>query len=220
MAIFSICYSLKAKILPKAFNLVQKLCFCKRDGRTRVAWKIFLLGTIVMYDMLLASVGLYLSAEANSMIVRRMKRILWYQTSANGDFFNLVLFESQNPSKSIQSGSKVMFLQTWWSNSSGLKIFFVGYHGHVWHVVGFSRIISIRRSKRHDRTTYETDPMVPNVSWWRFFQPGTLWKPKSFQTHSIWSKSYVFANVMVELEWREKLFCWLPWSCMTCRWLQ
>ena len=137
--------------------------------------KKILLGTMVTNDTSLALVWSYLSAKANGMITRRLKRILRSQTSTGGDFLNLVLFESHIPSKVIQNVSKVVFLQMWWSNLSGTKKIFVGYHGHVWHVVDFSRIISIRKSKRHDHTTSETDPTVANVSWRWFFESGTIW---------------------------------------------
>ena len=93
-------------ISSRVIQFAPKIVFLQTWWSNLSGAKKILLGTMVTNDTSLALVWSYLSAKANGMITRRLKRILRSQTSAGGDFLNLVLSEF------VISISNLIFMDT------------------------------------------------------------------------------------------------------------
>ena len=182
--------------------------FCKRDAWLWVARKNFLELTSTHCVCLQASLWSYLSSEANGSIARRFNPILWFQTWADGDFSVFIPPPEEKVATFLWLPSKNGFLQTWCLTLSGAKKFSRAYQHSLCVFASFLMIISIVWSKREHRTTLQSDFMIPNVSWWRFFSFHTpseelvapngilqFWKTQKILTH--WTKKWKFHGVKV-----------------------
>ena len=106
--------------------------------------------------------------------------------------------------------SKNGFLQTWCLTLSGAKKFSRAYQHSLCVFASFLMIISIVWSKREHRTTLQSDFMIPNVSWWRFFSfhtpsrgaGGSEWNSTILEN----SKNFNSLNKKMRISWRKS--CW------------
>ena len=99
-----------------------------------------------------------------------------------------------------------MFLWMWCCNLKAMRKVLKCFHTITWMFGDLLTIKRIYRNKQEHHTMLQTDSVITNVNQCQFLRSHTPWISSSHVEHFRTFKSYVFVNVILSLEGREKIF--------------